>query len=85
MLLCPVPQRLQEAVKEGNLEPREQAVALEAQVCLAAPPDFLLPDSTLPVLTLLLCLSTEEGLPRRDPRVRGRRPEVQPVLQQTAG
>lgn len=32
LLICVVPQRLQENVKEGNLEPREQSVAVEAQV-----------------------------------------------------
>lgn len=54
LLLCLVLQRLQEAVQEGNLEPREQMVALEAQVCIAAPLHFPLLDSTLAVFTSAL-------------------------------
>lgn len=41
-------------MKEGNLEPREQSVALEAQVwvCLSASPHVPLLDSSLPVFSV---------------------------------
>lgn len=60
------PQTLHEKVKEGNLDPREQSVAMEAQVC-SLYFFFSLADlahSLLPLLSSCsICFPTEERLP----------------------
>lgn len=60
------PQTLHEKVKEGNLDPREQSVAMEAQVCSLLC-FFSLADlahSLLPLLSACsICFPTEERLP----------------------
>lgn len=73
-------QVLEQKVKEGNTDPREQLVALEAVVspsgscrCPSDPEDSCDP-----------CLSSEEGLPHRDPSMWDRRPQVLPLLSQAA-
>lgn len=75
-------QVLQQKVKEGNVDPTEQLVAMEAVVssrpswsCVIRLQRFL----------RSICVSTEEGLPQRDPSVWDRRPEVLPLLTQAAG
>lgn len=58
LLICVVPQRLEENVKEGNLEPREQSVALEAQVpspCIH-PCSFPLPPLGFPLPVFISAL-----------------------------
>lgn len=84
LLICIVPQRLQESVKEGNLDPREQSVAMEAQV-----PSLLssLVYVWFPVGCLHPCSAfpTEERLPQWNPRMWDGCFEVCPVLQQNAG
>lgn len=61
------PQTLHEKVKEGNLDPREQSVAMEAQVCSLIYFFSLLADlahSLLPLLSACsICFPTEERLP----------------------